>query len=41
MRPLFPEILPYNDFYLKVDDSHELYVEECGNPDGIPAVFLH
>ena len=41
MRPLFPEILPYNDFYLKVDDTHELYVEECGNPDGIPAVFVH
>ena len=41
MRPLFPEILPYNDFYIKVDDMHELYVEECGNPDGIPAIFVH
>ena len=41
MRPLFPEILPYRDFYLKVDDTHELYVEECGNPEGIPAVFVH
>lgn len=41
MRPLFPEIAPYNDFHLKVDDLHELYVEECGNPDGIAAVFLH
>lgn len=41
MRPLFPEILPYDDFYLEVDDLHELYVEQCGNPDGIPAVFLH
>lgn len=41
MRPLFPEITPYNDFFLKVDDTHELYVEECGNPDGFPAVFVH
>lgn len=26
---------------LRVDDLHELYWEECGNPDGIPVVFLH
>jgi proline iminopeptidase len=24
-----------------VDGHHTLYVEECGNPKGIPAVFLH
>lgn len=41
MRPLFPEISNYNDFYLEVDDTHQLYVEESGNPEGIPAVFIH
>lgn len=41
MRPLFPEIVPYNEFHLRVDDIHELYVEECGEPDGIPVLFVH
>jgi proline iminopeptidase len=27
--------------HLKVSDLHTLYVEEVGNPDGIPVVFLH
>lgn len=26
---------------LTVDDLHTLYWEECGNPDGVPIVFLH
>jgi len=26
---------------LKVDDEHTLYIEQSGNPDGIPVVFLH
>lgn len=38
---LFPEIEPYNTFFLKVDDIHELYIEEVGNPNGQPVVFLH
>ncbi len=38
---LFTSIEPYNQFRLKVSDLHELYVEESGNPDGIPVVFLH
>lgn len=41
MRSLFPEIEPYQTFRLKVSDLHELYIEECGNPDGCPVVFLH
>lgn len=28
-------------YYLKVDATHTLYVEECGNPDGQPILFLH
>ena len=27
--------------YLKVSDLHKIYVEEYGNPDGIPMLFLH
>ncbi len=38
---LFPSIEPYNHFYLDLDSVHSLYVEECGNPEGIPAVFIH
>lgn len=38
---LYPEIEPYTHFYLRVDDIHELYVEACGNPSGIPVVYLH
>ncbi len=41
MRSLFPEIKPNRSFYIAADPPHELYVEECGNPQGIPVVFLH
>ena len=38
---LYPEIAPYRTGRLKVSALHELYYEECGNPDGKPAVLLH
>jgi len=38
---LFPAILPGYTFHLDVGDGHQLYVEECGNPQGMPVVFLH
>lgn len=38
---LYPSIQPYATRALPVDEIHTLHVEECGNPDGIPAVFLH
>lgn len=41
MRTLFPEIKPNDSFFMSVDDRHEIYVEECGNPDGLPVVFIH
>lgn len=41
MKSLYPEIEPYNKFFLPVGGPHELYVEEVGNPQGQPAVFLH
>lgn len=39
--PLYPPIEPYATGRLAVGDGHELYWEECGNPDGKPAVFIH
>lgn len=41
MKALYPEIHPHNGFELPVGDGHTLYVEECGNPQGLPVVFLH
>lgn len=38
---LYPELHPYQQQFLQVDERHRLYVEESGNPDGIPVVFLH
>jgi proline iminopeptidase len=37
----YPPIEPYQTHRLRVSELHELYVEESGNPDGIPAVFVH
>jgi proline iminopeptidase len=41
LRELYPEIEPFRSFRLAVDDLHELHVEECGNRDGLPVIFLH
>jgi len=38
---LFPAIKPLQTLHLQVSSEHELYVEECGNPQGVPVVFLH
>ncbi len=38
---LYPPVRPYRRGRLRVSPRHELYFEECGNPQGKPAVFLH
>lgn len=38
---LYPEIEPYHTELLPVSDIHTLYVEQVGNPEGRPVVFLH
>jgi len=38
---LFPPIEPYRSGRLAVDELHTLHWEECGNPDGLPVLFLH
>jgi len=41
MSNLYPPISPYNTFNLKVSNLHTIFVEESGNPDGKPVIFLH
>ncbi|PHV28457.1 prolyl aminopeptidase [Janthinobacterium sp. BJB426] len=41
LSPLFPVLSPNRHGMLAVDDIHTIYWEECGNPDGIPVLFLH
>jgi len=38
---LYPPIEPYARGLLAVGDGQQLYWEECGNPAGKPAVFVH
>lgn len=41
MLTLYPDIEPYARHHLAVDPPHELYLEESGNPDGIPVIVVH
>ncbi len=40
-RTLYPEIEPFDSGFLEVSELHRVYYEQCGNPEGKPAVFLH
>lgn len=37
----YPDIKPFNTHMLAVDDRHQIYVEQSGNPDGLPVLFVH
>lgn len=41
MLVLFPEIRPYVEHQLKVDELHTIHIEECGNPQGLPVLVCH
>jgi proline iminopeptidase len=41
MKPLYPSLKNYAQHELKVDDIHTLYVEESGDPKGVPVLFVH
>jgi proline iminopeptidase len=41
LRVLYPAIEPYAFGWLDVGDGHRVFWQECGNPDGKPAVFVH
>jgi proline iminopeptidase len=38
---LYPELEPYSSGMLPLDGLHQMYWEECGNPGGVPVLFLH
>ncbi len=38
---LYPPTVPFDQRRIEVGCGHELYVEQCGNPDGLPVVVLH
>ena len=38
---LYPPLEPFSEQQLAVGGPHVLYVEQCGNPAGFPAIFLH
>jgi proline iminopeptidase len=40
VRQLYPDISPNQTWHLQ-RGVHRLYIEECGNSDGIPVIFLH
>ena len=41
LRTLYPAIEANFTDFIKVDDIHNIYYEESGNPNGKPVVFLH
>ncbi|HET9843489.1 MAG TPA: prolyl aminopeptidase, partial [Gammaproteobacteria bacterium] len=41
MKTLHPPIKPYAQHMLEVEAPHQIYVEECGNPNGLPILFVH
>jgi hypothetical protein len=38
---LYPAIEPYHSDYLQVSALHQLYFEQCGQPQGLPVLFMH
>lgn len=41
VQHLYPPLDPFDQRMMEVGDGHRIYVEQCGNPDGIPVVVLH
>ena len=41
MKTLYPQIEPFHSFFLQTGSAHSVYVEQSGNPQGIPVIFLH
>ena len=41
MQTLYPQIKPHARHDLAVDETHMLYVDESGSPEGLPVVFIH
>ncbi|MFT6208906.1 MAG: proline iminopeptidase, partial [Colwellia sp.] len=40
-RSLYPKIATYSEELLSVGGQHQIYLEQSGNPTGIPVLYLH
>ena len=38
---LYPPIDPFDQRVIDMGDGHRIYVEQCGNPQGVPVLVLH
>ncbi|MEN8892059.1 prolyl aminopeptidase [Planktotalea arctica] len=38
---LYPPIDPFDQRMMEMPGGHTIYVEQCGNPDGIPVIVFH
>ncbi len=38
---LYPAIEPFDQVMMDMPGGHRIYVEQCGNPSGVPVVVLH
>ncbi len=41
VQHLYPPIDPFDQRMLDVGTGHRIYVEQCGNPQGLPVVVMH
>ncbi len=38
---LYPPVDPFDQRVIDMGDGHRIYVEQCGNPQGVPVLVLH
>lgn len=38
---LYPPVEPFDQRMMDVSGGHRIYVEQCGNPQGVPVIVLH
>jgi proline iminopeptidase len=41
LRELYSPVTPYSQGFLTVDETHTLYWEQSGNPEGVPILVVH
>ena len=41
MTQIYPPLKPYAEQRIRVSDGHSLHLEQSGNPDGLPVLYLH
>ncbi|MEY3533379.1 MAG: prolyl aminopeptidase, partial [Pseudomonadota bacterium] len=38
---LYPSLDPFDQRVIDVGEGHRVFVEQCGNPAGVPVLVLH